>query len=309
MKNQIPLSEAIAGYELAAQARRLSEKTIADYQNTFNKFTLFLDNDPPLDEITPDDVRRFLAGQAVSKKTLLNYHTGLSALWTWAVEEELTGRHLLRRVERPQPEKRAIVPYTEDDVKKMLAALGKSRPYWRAGQALTVHSLPNPARNRAIILALIDTGLRASELCELRIHHLDLRNRRVRVFGKGAKERVVPFSPRTGQVLWRYLKNERHDALASEPLFITTELKALDRHVLRQTLERIGRRAEVPDVNVHRFRHTFAINYLRNGGDPWSLQLMLGHSTLDMVRSYLAIAQADLDANHRLASPVANWNI
>src|SRR3990167_1914466 len=62
MKNNISLSEAIAGYELAAQARRLSDKTIADYQNTFNKFTLFLDEDPSLDEITPDDVRRFLAG-------------------------------------------------------------------------------------------------------------------------------------------------------------------------------------------------------------------------------------------------------
>ena len=71
----------------------------------------------------------------------------------------------------------------------------------------------------------------------------------------------------------------------------------------------IGSRARVPGVNVHRFRHTFAINYLRNGGDPYSLQMMLGHATLDMVKNYLALAQVDLDQNHKLASPVDNWRL
>jgi len=74
-------------------------------------------------------------------------------------------------------------------------------------------------------------------------------------------------------------------------------------------LERIGVRAGVSGVTVHRFRHTFAINYLRNGGDPWSLQMMLGHSTMEMVKNYLALAQADLEKNHKIASPVDNWRL
>ena len=70
-----------------------------------------------------------------------------------------------------------------------------------------------------------------------------------------------------------------------------------------------AKREGVIEANVHRFRHTFAINNLRNGGDPWSLQMMLGHSTMEMVKTYLALAQADLEKNHKIASPVDNWRL
>jgi site-specific recombinase XerD len=70
-----------------------------------------------------------------------------------------------------------------------------------------------------------------------------------------------------------------------------------------------GGRSHLLDVNIYRFRHTFAINFLLNGGDPWSLQMMLGHSTMEMVKTYLSIAQADLDNSHKPASPVDNWRL
>jgi len=83
----------------------------------------------------------------------------------------------------------------------------------------------------------------------------------------------------------------------------------LNRSRLQKILESIGNRAGVQNVHPHRFRHTFAIQYLRNGGDPYSLQALLGHSSLDMVKNYLRIAQIDIDTAHRRASPVDNWRL
>jgi len=82
--NKITFSQALNGYELYFNARHLSKNTFNDYFNTFNKFIDFLGTDPPIDKITSKDIEAFLTDQDhLANKTLLNYHTGLSALWTW----------------------------------------------------------------------------------------------------------------------------------------------------------------------------------------------------------------------------------
>ena len=308
MNKSISFSQAVEGYELYFQARHLSLNTYNDYFNTYKKFAAFLEDDPTIESISSKDVEAFLAEQEVSNKTLLNYHVGLSSLWTWCVREGLAKEHIVQKVERPKPEKRDVQPYSEADIRLMLGALEKSRPYKGLGKFEVTNALPHPERNRAILLMLMDTGLRASELCGLNIHQVDLRNRHLIVMGKGSKERILPFCARTGQALWRYLTLRKEDT-ADKPLFISEMETPFDRNTLRKTLTRIGERAGVRDVNVHRFRHTFAINFLRNGGDPYALQMMLGHSTMEMVKRYLAIAQSDIDRNHKLASPVDKWRL
>jgi site-specific recombinase XerD len=150
--------------------------------------------------------------------------------------------------------------------------------------------------------------LRASELCSILIKDVDTRNHRILVMGKGTKERIVQYSARTGQAIWRYLSG-RPDARPTDTLFATLDGYAMGKDRLEKVLRAVGDRAKIANVHPHRFRHTFAIQFLRNGGDPFTLQALLGHSTLDMVKRYLHIAQTDLESSHRRASPVDNWRL
>lgn len=309
MPKSFPLSKIIDGYLLSLSARHLSEHTIGDYTRTLRKFAGFLVTDPPVHEITGQHVQLFLASHKdLSNKSLLNYYIGLSALWTWLVREGFCAENIVRKLTPPKPEKKEVVPLTQEEVKAIMSALNRSRVYQRDGQAVD-HALGSMERNRAIILLMLDTGLRASELCDLKVEDVDNRNNRIFVrMGKGMKERMLPFSPRTGQMIWRYLAS-RKETEPGDALFVSKLNRAMNRTKLAEMFASIGRRAGVANFHPHRLRHTFAIQYLRNGGNAYTLQAMLGHSSLDMVKHYLRLAQTDVDTAHRRASPVDNWRL
>jgi hypothetical protein len=200
-----PAVSGIEGFLLEKQAQHLSPHTVADYTNAFRKLQAYLDTDVPFTGITTDQIRGFLGDlftprapngvarrpeKGLSNKTILNIHTALSALWTWAVAEGIVSQHLLRQIPRPKPEKRAITPYSEENIKTLLANGERSRAYTRPGKRTCDHAVATALRNRrahecAIILLLLDTGVRASELCGLKIKDADLTNKRILVLGKG----------------------------------------------------------------------------------------------------------------------------
>lgn len=307
MKN-LTLYQMIDGYMLSAESR-LSPHTIADYSNTYRKFTAFLKEDLPVSEIETSAIEGFLASlKGLKKKTILNYHTGLSALWQWGEDRGIVDRNIIRQVTPPKPEIMEIQPFSAEDVKLILSSLSKTKPYYTAGRREVMNTLHFSDRSRAMILLMLDTGIRVSEMCELKVKDVDLRNKFVLVFGKGSKERSIPISPRTAQSIWRYFTT-KPDQLVFMPAFSTDRGLGLDRANVLKQCKRIGERAGVQDCHPHRFRHTFAIQYLRNGGDIYTLQKILGHSTLDMVKRYLMIAQTDLTAAHRVASPVTRWGL
>jgi len=255
------------------------------------------------------DIAAFLAGcTGVSNKSKRNYYIGLASLWTWALGEGLARRHVVRDLPPPKPEVRAVEPFTLQEIKAILGAVARSRIYRSSTGLARDHALRQADRNRAILLLLLDTGMRASELTHLQLQHVDLKAGKVMVMGKGNKERSVPISSRTGQALWRYLA-QREERRPHDPVFITSSGAGLSRRDLYHRLHEIGKRGGVGDVHPHRFRHTFAILYLRNGGDVYTLQAILGHTTLEMVRHYARIAQTDVETAHRRASPVENLRL
>jgi len=156
-------------------------------------------------------------------------------------------------------------------------------------------------RDRAIVLLLLDTGLRVSEAAGIRLG--DLRpDSSVKVMGKGAKERIVPIGSTARGAIVRYL-GQRGPGPIEAPLFLGRR-GALDWRGMQQVLKRLKARAGITGrLSPHSLRHTFARSYLVNGGDVFSLQQILGHTTLDMVKRYVSLADADVAAKHRTASP------
>jgi integrase/recombinase XerD len=303
----LPFSRAVEGFVISLRARGLSPNTIESYLRAFKKFQDH-HGDLMMDAIKSSQIDHFLAAQPVSKKSKKNYFIALSSLWTWSLGEKLVTVHVLRELHAPKPEERSVEPMSAAEVKDIMGAVNRSRVYRIAGGIPHDHSLPNALRDRAVILLLLDTGMRASELCGLTMADVNIKKNSILVHGKGDKDRNVPISSRTAQALWRYVAT-REPGRPSDSVFTTRTGDPLDRRRLAHQLQSIGRRAGVPHVHPHRFRHTFAINYLRNGGDIYTLQNILGHSTLEMVRKYLRLAQVDMEDAHRRASPVENWRL
>ncbi len=274
-------------------AMRYSPHTIRDYGVTFEKFLKCV-GDVNIEAISKQQIVQFMALQPkVSAKTLRNYHADLSALWQWLIHQGFCRDNPVRQIKAPVAEKKAIIPFAKTEISALLESAAQSR---------------YPLRDRALIFTLLDTGMRATELCNLVIADLNWVTRHIHIIGKGRKERFVPISSATTEVIKEYLAIRKNTA-QNAPLFSLKSEKSLDRNKLRKILAELGQRGGVSRVFPHRFRHTFAIQFLRNGGNIYSLQKILGHSTLDMVKRYLAISQHDMDQDHAIASPVKCWDL
>lgn len=330
----ITLRQAIAGFIHYQTAAGRSLYTLRNYRTSFAKLQTYLAEhqepggaqDPPLDAITRAQLIDFLAwlrDDYISKpagiaprpaahlapKTILNIHADLSALWRWAVDEGFLAANLLRTIEPPDPTETTVDPFTQAELEAMLAVCDQKKT-WKAVGAQQLGPIAD--RDRCILLLLIDTGVRASELCNLRIADIDMtRNRLTIRHGKGDKDRFVQFGKRAAKALWRYL-TPRLPTDPDDYLIVVgpkDDQRPMDRRALGLQIARIGDRAGVANVYPHRFRHTFAITYLRNGGDLFTLQALLGHSDLAMVRRYARIAQTDIARAHAKASPADNWRL
>lgn len=307
------LSLAIEGF-LLYRAGAGSINTMREYRNTLRKWVECI-GDVDTSELGADHVRRFLyqlrIEEELAPKSVKNAWIGLSAFFTW-LEGEMGVEHVIRRykIKMPKAESRAIIPLSKVEVRELLLACERTA-VWdgekRAG-ATTLRS--TRVRDRAIVLVLLDTGIRASELCDLELRDVDVKTGALQVrHGKGDKGRTVYVGNLAREAVWKYV-SKRKDTRPDDPLFETSKRQALDRNALRKMLTTAGERAEIVEpVTPHRLRHTFAITYLRNGGDVYTLQRLLGHSSMDMVRRYLALAQTDIAEAHRRASPVDNWRL
>jgi integrase/recombinase XerD len=307
--------EAVEGFWLDRR-RELSPNTQSDYARTFRRFAGFVRN-AELGKVTPRQVNQFLEWLVeefdMAPKTVLNAWIALSAFWTWAEgADEVKAKHIIRQVPRPNAHSLPMDPFSEDEMRRLLAAVKVMRAYSRRTESYVDGKRPTAARDAAIILVLLDTGLRVSELCNLQVRHLDRVTGRLLVEkGKGSKARVVYLGQAAQRSVWRWMVS-RGEVKQTDWMFGSSRGKKggkMRRESVRMMIVRTGQRAGVAGATCHRFRHTFAINFLRNGGHIAALQDVLGHSSLEMVRRYARLAEVDIADAQRGASPADRWGL
>ncbi|HEX5324856.1 MAG TPA: tyrosine-type recombinase/integrase [Capsulimonadaceae bacterium] len=231
--------------------------------------------------------------QPARPQTVHTYYSHLRTFFRWLVSEGIIERSPVEAIAPPIARTDQILPFSEPQVASLLQAAKRSH---------------HARRDEAIVLMLLDTGMRASELCTLRFTDLDMQTKRCTVLGKGNKHRSVYFGRTTAKALWQYLRLEDRDSI--DPLFLSDRGhgagEALTRSGLLQLIRRLGKAASIDAARCspHTFRHTFAVTFLRNGGNVFTLMQLLGHTSLTMTNRYVALAQADMENQHRLCSPV-----
>lgn len=193
----------------------------------------------------------------------------------------------------PKLEQRVPPAFSPEDVRRLLVAYDR-------GAAIG-------ARNHAIVLTLLDTGLRASEFTSLHIGAVDMRSGLATVVGKGQKQRSIRAGGKARSAILHMLAL-REEVQDGDPLWLAysvsgRETGPLSVHGLQMMLTRLGRTVGVMPCAPHRFRRTFALWMLRDGCDLHSLRMLMGHSSLAVLQRYLDLGGEDIERAHMAHSP------
>ena len=275
-----------------------SPRTVQAYRETLTRFSRCLQEDgAPLDpdRLRPDHVIAYLTRFAsLSPDTRHRYFREVRCFCTWLRAAGYTDNDPFRGLRNVRLPRKIVPPLAPAEIARLIACCDARTAMGR--------------RDRAILLTLLDTGVRCAEAVGLDRADCALAERRLLVRqGKGGKDRIVPFAGRCGDALAAYLADR---GTAPGPLFVAARYARLNAGVrlrpngLKQLLRRLGRAAGIPRVHAHRFRHTFATWAIAHDARELDVQHLLGHSSPEMVRRYSATyGSAQAAERHAAFSP------
>lgn len=276
-------------------AQNLSKRTVGFYKDKLDKFSSYCDAQSlqKISDITPAFLREFLIyleNTGHNSGGIHTYFRSVKAFLRWYWDEVEPGYpNPINKIKSPKQTLEPLPPVNIDDVQAMMKACG-TRLLGR--------------RDKAIMLCLLDTGARANELLSINIADLNPITGEIRIaHGKGGKPRTVYLGSTSRKALRSYLKL-RNDH--SPALFVSQQGERLKYRGLKMMMRRGAEKAKVKTPSVHSFRYWFCLTMLRNGADIFSLQGLMGHADIQILRRYLAQTQSDLKKSHELASPVDN---
>ena len=281
-----------------ASERGLAENSLHAYRRDLDDLADFLDRrNLTLESAQADDLRNYLQDQTRHGQSTRTVARRLAAMRTFLRFRQMEGTDtsaILQQLERPKPERGLPKILSQAMVLQLIQAVD---PASRLS-----------SRDIAILELLYASGLRASELCDLKINDLNCTIGVVRIFGKGSKERVVPVGRAAIESIKRYL-DECRPVLQRSPidrLFLSRTGRPLDRIALWMLVERYAKRSGIlSKVSPHVLRHCFATHLLGGGADLRVVQELLGHSDITTTQIYTHVDQSRLKSLHRRFHPRA----
>jgi integrase/recombinase XerD len=277
--------------------RGLSPHTRAAYQADLDQAAQFLAKAGVKDwrTVSPDQAAAWV--QALARRsapaTAARRLTALRMLARFLVRENLRADVFSELLAGPRLRRKLPATLNAADVRRFLAAADGKRPA--------------DLRDRALLELFYASGLRVSELASLLLQQVDLQTGLIRVFGKGSKERVVPFGRHASDALAVYLESGRPKLVkpgTGSPLFLNSRGHSLSRVALWMIVKKYARRAGLPaTVKPHLLRHSFATHLLSGGADLRAIQEMLGHASISTTQIYTAVEPARLVEHHKKFHP------
>ncbi len=285
--------------ELAA-GRGLSLMTVDSYRCDLGLLCSFLEEssagngEVSLDSLDDDHLLLFviwLNARGDSKRTLARRLSCMRGFLSWCSEHNYVRGNPAAQLEGPKLPKLLPNVLSRDEVMRLLAA---PDGHTRLGM-----------RDKAMLEFMYAAGLRVSEVVELKPLDLDFQKNMVRIFGKGRKERLVPFHNRAASVMEAYLKNIRPEFHPREDnVFLNRSGKKLTRQGIWKIIRRYAELAHIErDISPHTLRHTFATHLLEGGADLRTVQMLLGHSDLMATEFYTHVRTDIMEKIYRHSHP------
>ena len=238
-------------------------------------------------EINKDEIRdylKYLDDLKYSKTTISRILSTLRHFYSYLVIHKKIEKNNFKLIRNPKKEKKLPNFLQGDELEKIFDTINLDTPLG--------------IRNRLIIELLYASGIRVSELTNLKLQDIDLNNKEIRIVGKGNKERIVYFGEYAQKYLKMYLEESRNILLnnkKSSNLLINHSGEPLTTRGVEMIIENIVKEASIKhNISPHSLRHTFATDLLNNGADLKSVQELLGHSSLSTTQIYTHITNERL---------------
>lgn len=271
----------------------ITEKTINNYYDSLKRFNQVLDlNNPKLIEISKKDIITFIYEMneaGVKPVTVNHYLRELRAFFNWCFSENYIDEKIEIKLIKSQESVKET--YTEDELKKLLLApTGDDYCSWRSW---------------AIINWILATGNRERTVCNIKMCDLNILEHEIILqHTKNKKAQIIPMSSELATVLKTFIREFRSDANPEDYLFCNVAGEKLTENAMKLSIRAYNKSRNVSRTSIHALRHTFAKYWIRNNGDVFRLQKMLGHSSLDMTRVYVNMFSADLKEGFDDFSPL-----